>query len=94
MHYVYVIQSLLDKSFYVGRTSNLERRLEYHNSIKKNIGETRKRIPWKYYFVLEVGNPGIASKIERHIKRMKSRIYIENLVKYPEIGERLFKKYS
>ena len=94
MHYVYVIQSLLDKSFYVGRTSNLERRLEFHNSSRMNIGDMRKRIPWKYYFVLEVDNPGIASKIERHIKRMKSRIYIYNLVKYPEIGEQLIKKYS
>ncbi|MEN8788398.1 MAG: GIY-YIG nuclease family protein, partial [Flavobacteriaceae bacterium] len=56
-------------------TSDLKLRLEYHNSISKNIGETRKKIPWKYYYVLEVQNAAVAVKIERHIKRMKSRKY-------------------
>jgi len=34
-----------------------------------------------------------ARKIEAHIKRMKSRKFIENLKKYPEIQERLIKLY-
>lgn len=79
---------------YDGRTSDLKRRLEFHNSADKNIGETRKRIPWEYYVILEVDTLRIASKIESHMKRMKSRVFIENLRKYPEIGDRLIKKYS
>ena len=94
MHFVYIIQSLADHSFYIGRTSDLEKRLEYHNSIDKNVGRTRNKIPWEYYFTLRVDNASIAAKIEGHIKSMKSRVYIENLVKYPEIAQRLIKRYS
>jgi putative endonuclease len=83
-----------DNSFYVGWTTDLKIRLEYHNTISKNIGVTNRKIPWRYYYVLEVQNAAIAIKIERHIKRMKSRKYIENLVKYKDIGARLIKKYS
>ena len=94
MHFVYVIQSIKDNSFYIGRTSDLKKRLEYHNSIDKNLGKTRSKLPWQYFFTLKVENVSIASKIERHVKSMKSRVYIENLVKYPEIAQRLIKRYS
>ncbi len=43
---------------------------------------------------MEVPNARIAGAIENHIKRMKSRRYIENLIKYPEIGKKLLEKYS
>ena len=94
VHYVYVIKSSKDDSFYIGRTSTLEERLKYHNSTHKNIGVTRRNIPWNYHYTLEVESSIIASKIEKHIKRMKSRRYLKNLAKYPEIGEKLVKKYS
>jgi putative endonuclease len=32
-------------------------------------------------------------EIEKHIKRMKSRVYIENLKKYPDVINRLKEKY-
>jgi len=34
-----------------------------------------------------------AYKIERHIKKMKSKKFIENLVQFPEIIDKLKKKY-
>lgn len=94
MNYVYIIQSKLDKSFYIGKTSNLEKRLIFHNSIELNVGITRRKIPWEYYHILEMEDALTAARIERHIKRMKSRKYIENLKKYPEMTEKLLKKYS
>jgi putative endonuclease len=94
MYYVYIIESKVDGSFYTGRTSDLTLRLEYHNSPALNNGVTRRRIPWSYFYVLEVSSSGVAAKIEGHIKRMKSAKYIRNLVKYPEIGEKLIEKYS
>lgn len=94
MYYVYIIESKVDGSFYTGRTSDLTLRLKYHNSPALNKGVTRRKIPWTYFYVLEVGHSGVAVKIEGHIKRMKSAKYIRNLVKYPEIGEKLIEKYS
>jgi putative endonuclease len=94
MFYVYVIESGLDGSIYIGKTSDLKSRPEFHNSVELNKGITKRKIPWDYYFVMEVSNARIAGAIENHIKRMKSRRYIENLRKYPEIGKKLIEKYS
>jgi putative endonuclease len=94
MYYVYIIQSKVDGSFYIGRTSDLTLRLVYHNSPILNKGVTHRKIPWRYFYVLEVNNSAVAAQIERHIKKMKSVRYIRNLVKYPELGEKLIKKYS
>jgi putative endonuclease len=94
MFYVYVIQSKRDQSFYIGRTSNLEERIQYHNTPDLNVGNTKSKIPWEYFFVLEVNNSKLGGKIENHIKKMKSKKYIQDLKKYPEIAQKLIKKYS
>ncbi len=94
MHFVYVIESMKDGSFYIGKTANLEDRLRRHNYGELNHGITKRKMPWKYFFTLQVRNSKIAGKIENHIKRMKSRIYILNLAKYPEISQKLIEKYS
>jgi putative endonuclease len=94
MYFVYVIQSEIDNSFYVGHTQDLAKRLEFHNDPTLNLGVTRYKMPWRYFFVLETNTKTTAIKIEKHIKQMKSRVYITNLEKYPEIGENLLKKYS
>ena len=84
----------MDGSFYIGKTSDLDERLSWHNDIERNVGMTKRKIPWKYFLVLEVEDMKIAGKIENHIKRMKSRAYIVNLKKYQELGKRLIEKYS
>ncbi|WP_394354496.1 GIY-YIG nuclease family protein [Euzebyella saccharophila] len=94
MHYVYVIQSEKTQGYYIGETANLETRLNWHNNVELNIGVTRKSIPWRYHFTLQVPIRTIALRIEKHIKKMKSKVYLENLSKYPEISKRLLKKYS
>ena len=94
MHYVYVIQSVKDLSFYVGRTADLKKWIIWHNDESINQGVTKRKIPWKYFYTLALKDVFLADKIERHIKRMKSRTYVINLAKYPEIGQKLIEKYS
>ncbi len=94
MYFVYVIESLKDGSFYIGKTSDLDKRLLWHNSRVLNRGTTRNKKPWQYLYTLELSNSRAAGKIENHIKRMKSRKYILNLAKYPGIGQKLIEKYS
>ena len=53
MCFVYVIQSEKDDSFYIGKTNDLNRRLQFHNSEKENAGVTRLKIPCNYFFALE-----------------------------------------
>jgi putative endonuclease len=44
MYYVYILQSKLDKSFYVGSTNDISRRIKEHNSGKSRFTSLKK--PW------------------------------------------------
>lgn len=48
MHYVYVLLSQKDKSFYIGYTSDLKSRLKSHNEGKNK--STKYKIPYKLIF--------------------------------------------
>ena len=82
--------------YYIGSTillpdERLKRHLEeYYGSSKF----TAKVSDWTIFFTIECETLAQAKKIESHIKRMKSKRYIENLIKYPEISLRLLEKYK
>ena len=95
MHQVYILKSLKTGCYYVGETSNLVQRLLYHNSIELNTNSTKTGIPWEVIYVIETRDRNVSLKIESHIKRMKSRTYIENMIKYhPDISNKLIAEYS
>jgi len=66
MFYVYIIQFLVDQSFYIGRTSDLANRILLHNSGNFKKGITRLKIPWEYFFILEVPDKKVAIKMDMH----------------------------
>ncbi len=94
MHYIYVLYSPLLNKFYTGETHDIPSRLEKHNSDYYDNKWTAKGKPWELFFFLECKSKKQAILIERHIKKMKSKKYIANLKKYPEIGEKLLLRYS
>ena len=94
MFTVYIIFSQKLKKFYVGMTSNFDVRLEFHLHDTQQRKFTHNADDWILYHKIECPSKDMALKIEKHIKAMKSKIYIENLKKYPEISQKLFSKYS
>lgn len=48
MYYVYVLKSLKDGKLYIGYTSDLSKRIQYHN--KGLSGATKNRRPFKLVF--------------------------------------------
>ncbi len=48
MYHVYLLRSDKDKSFYVGYTIDIERRLKDHNN--GSVGYTKRRKPWKLVY--------------------------------------------
>ncbi|PKP29122.1 MAG: endonuclease [Bacteroidetes bacterium HGW-Bacteroidetes-18] len=94
MAYVYILYSKTLHSHYVGSCKNLENRLFEHNNSTFENSYTSKAKDW--VFILKIENLGYqqARDIEKHIKRMKSKIFIENLKKYPELVEKLKTRYS
>ena len=78
--FVYIIQSHTDASYYVGHTHDLELRLLHHND--GWTISTKASRPWKLVYSEPHASRGEAMKREKQIKRMKSRSYIERLIRH------------
>lgn len=91
---VYILHSSSSDLYYVGYSKDLALRIEYHANKEFQNSFTSKHNDWVLFYAIENLSAGTAVKIKRHIKRMKSRIYIENLKRYPAITEKLILKYS
>ncbi len=77
MFYIYFIYSASSDIYYVGHSDNYSCRLEQHNNSDRDTFSKKHR-PWELKAAFEVGNDrGTAIKIERFIKKQKSRKLIE-----------------
>ncbi|MCK4661688.1 MAG: GIY-YIG nuclease family protein [Bacteroidales bacterium] len=83
MFYIYILYSKKSDKYYVGYTDNVQRRLKEHNNPQK-IKYTSKHLPWELISSFKVGNnKGIAMKIEKFIKKQKSKKFIQIVVSSP-----------
>ena len=78
MHYAYILFSKSKNKYYIGSTSNLEERLNRHNSNHK--GFTGGIGDWKIIYSEKFENYNLALKREKQIKKWKSRVMIEKLI--------------
>jgi putative endonuclease len=69
--YVYILMCS-DKSFYVGSTTNIKRRLSEHNN-RKGGSYTRARLPVKLIYKETYPNRSTAQKREAQIKRLRRK---------------------
>jgi len=90
---VYILYSKSVDRYYVGYSKDFDQRLKLHNDKIFGHSYTLRANDWKLYYKMICNSIVQARRVESHIKNMKSRIYIENLLLYPEIGNRLLKKY-
>jgi putative endonuclease len=91
---VYILFSPLLQSYYTGFcNTSVAERLEKHNSGFYKGSYTSKADDWLLQLVIECDSTKQALQIEKHIKKMKSKIYIKNLLQYPEMIEKLKLKY-
>ncbi len=78
-HFVYILYSKSIDKYYVGKTENPDKRLEFHNSEFNKIW-TKIGQPWDLIKVIEFENSTLSSKAEIYIKRQKSRKLIEKII--------------
>ncbi len=79
-YFVYIIESLVDGTFYKGYSNDYLRRLEEHNA---GLSEyTSKKIPWRLIYVEECESKSVAIKRERQLKRV-NKLYLMWLIKQP-----------
>ena len=84
--FVYILKD--DKNiFYIGSTIDLKRRLNHHTSGHTHTTKRMKNV--HLVFQQEFQSLDIARKIERKIKRLKRKDYIEKIVSEGYIKMRL-----
>ncbi len=78
MGIVYILFSKKLNKFYVGSSTDIDRRLTEHNSGKSKF--TSRGIPWLLMYTEAFPTIIEAKKRELQIKKRKSRIYIQELI--------------
>ena len=66
MFYVYILESLKDKSRYIGTTTDLKKRLAEHNAGETKSNKTKA--PYKIIWYCAVTNRNVAYRFERYLK--------------------------
>lgn len=94
MFFVYVLYSSSLDKFYVGETLDLKERIREHNEGKYDSSFTKRTDDWELFYSINCENRSLARKIEKHIKNMKSKVYLHNLKDFPEISFKLVEKYK
>ena len=88
MFYVYILYSPSTDMFYVGQTSDVQRRLLEHNNPVEKSKFSAKYTPWKLETYFLVSNARAdAMKVEKFIKAHKSKKFIIKLIDNKENPE-------
>lgn len=93
-YYVYILKCS-DGTYYVGMTSNLEKRILEHQNKKDPNSYTAKRLPVELKFYSEYSDPTVAMDMEIKIIK-RSRAKKESLIKgefnrLPNLAKKEFK---
>jgi len=80
MYYIYILYSEKADKYYVGYSEDYLRRVHEHNHSPR-LGFTAKYRPWVLKAVFQCSqDEAIAIRIERFIKRQKSRKFLETII--------------
>ena len=77
-YFVYIIRSLKDSKYYIGSTSNVEARLDYHNSCRQR--STKYRTPFELVLTEEFVSKTEAEDREKQIKSYKGGNAFKKLI--------------
>ena len=78
-YYIYVLRSRLDGKFYTGFTSDIENRLNEHNSGK--VSSTKRRVPFEIIYFEFCLNIDDALHREKYLKTTYGKRYLKNRLK-------------
>jgi putative endonuclease len=85
MFIVYILKSIPKNGYYVGQTSDLNRRISEHNS--GHTKSTGSGIPWKVIWTEEYPNRSDAMKKENQIKKRGVSRFIQDLKQSKLVSE-------
>ena len=79
MNFIYVLESRVDRSWYIGRTNNIKRRIKEHNCGKSIY--TNKKKPWRLIYLEGYVNIDDAKGREKYLKSGAGRIKLKDQLK-------------
>ena len=94
MHFVYIIYSISINRYYVGETAHLEGRIQQHNQGLYENASTKTASDWELFLSIECVRRTQALKLERFIKKQKSRKFIEKLKAQPQVVNSILNKFE
>jgi putative endonuclease len=81
IHYVYILQSRVNDSFYKGSTDNLDRRFHEHNHGEN--ASTKRYLPWDLVWFTEKPSRAEAVALEKKLKNLSVERTIDFIQRYP-----------
>ena len=91
---VYILFSAKLNKYYVGSCIEISERIADHLTKKYSDSYTSKANDWLLFYSIVNLEYKQARDIENHIKKMKSKTYIENLKKFEDISRKLIEQYK
>ena len=85
MHQLYILFSKSTAKFYVGETHNIDDRIVKHNQHSYSGSFTKIANDWELVFLRNCENKEEAVFLEKFIKKMKSKVFIQKIILNPEI---------
>ncbi len=83
MFFVYIMESKMDHSLYIGSTGDLKDRMERHNRGASTY--TKNRRPWVLKYTEEYKTKKEALKREEYLKSLKSKKALEHLIEHGKL---------
>jgi putative endonuclease len=77
-YFVYILQSEIDQSYYIGYSQDVNKRLVEHN-LGTSTYTSRKK-PWKIVYTESVQTKTEALKRERFLKKQRNKSFYEKLI--------------
>jgi putative endonuclease len=78
MFFTYILQSKIDRSYYIGHSSDIIKRLEYHNQGLSKY--TSKKMPWKLVYLETFETKKEANRREMFLKKQRNHSFYERLI--------------
>ena len=84
-HFLYILYSNTSAKYYVGETHDVQQRIFSHNHHSYTNSFSKIANDWTLVLSLPCENRKDALQLERFIKKMKSKVFIEKIIQNPEI---------
>ena len=84
-HFLYILYSNSVNKFYIGETSDVSFRLNLHKTHEFKGSFTKIATDWEIKLTFENSEKSNILFLEKFIKKMKSKVFIQKIIENPEI---------